>query len=135
MKYVKLFESFSDIDTLVQDAKDICLELNDAGIETECEYNNPVVLSGISYPGYISIYVEVNTTFVVWDEVEEVIDRLIDYFESCGWGISTILIDDYRVSNPKEWIEDMRIKDTYSFDDLAISFRRSEDLDKPKLEV
>ena len=43
MKYIKLFESFISKEELVQDANDICLELNDNNIRTECHYNNDLI--------------------------------------------------------------------------------------------
>ena len=58
MKYLKLFESFSSIEELVQDAKDICLELNDVNIRTECYYNNPYVLNSEPHPGFITVGME-----------------------------------------------------------------------------
>ena len=58
MKYLKLFESFNSIEELVNDANDICLELNDNNIRTECYYNNPYVLNGESQPGFITVGME-----------------------------------------------------------------------------
>jgi len=131
MKYLKLFES------LVQDAKDICLELNDANIRTECYYNNPYVLDGKSQPGFITIGMErtefeddedddcfwANENLVVeWHEVEEVVDRLIDYFELNNWNLYAIMMDDDNLINPKEWIETLRKRVNYKFSGLTINF-------------
>lgn len=133
MKYIKLFESFISKEELVQDANDICLELNDNNIRTECHYNNPYVLDGKSQPGFITIVMERTEfeddedddcfyLFVEWHEVEEVVDRLIEYFESNGWKLISILIDADNLINPKEWIETLRKKESYKFSGLTINF-------------
>ena len=133
MKYLKLFESFSSIEDLVQDAKDICLEINDVNIRTVCQYNNPYDGDGKSQPGFITIGME-RTEFedddmgyglagdLEWHEVEEVVDRLIDYFESNNWSLSTIMMDGDNLINPKEWIETLRKKVSYTFSGLTINF-------------
>jgi hypothetical protein len=133
MKYLKLFESFSSIDDLVQDAKDICLELNDVNIRTVCQYNNPHVLNSELHTGFITIGME-RIEFedddmgyglagdLEWHEVEEVVDRLIDYFESNNWSLSTIMMDGDNLINPKEWIETLRKKVSYTFSGLTINF-------------
>ena len=133
MKYIKLFESFSSIEDLVQDAKDICLELNDANIRTECYYNNPFVGDGKSHPGFIKVGMERTeyedddmgyglAGYLEWHEIEEVVDRLIEYFESNGWKLSKIMMDGDNLINPKEWIETLRKKVSYTFSGISISF-------------
>lgn len=133
MRYLKLFESFSSIDDLVQDAKDICLELNDDNIRTVCQYNNPYVINSELNSGFITIGME-RTEFedddmgyglasdLEWHEVEEVVDRLIDYFESNNWSLSSIIMDGDNLINPKEWIETLRKKVSYTFSGLTINF-------------
>jgi len=133
MKYLKLFESFSSIEELVQDAKDICLELNDANIRTECYYNNPYVLNSEPHPGFITVGME-RTEFedddmgyglagyLEWCEVEEVVDRLIDYFESNNWNLVSIMMDADNLINPKEWVEKLRKKESYTFSGLTVNF-------------
>ena len=133
MRYLKLFESFSSIEDLVQDTKDICLELNDANIRTVCQYNHPYVLNSEPHPGFITIGME-RTEFedddmgyglagdLEWQEVEEVVDRLVDYFESNNWSLSTIMMDGDNLINPKEWIETLRKKVSYTFSGLTINF-------------
>ena len=133
MKYIKLFESFISKEELVQDANDICLELNDNNIRTECHYNNPYVLDGKSQPGFITIGMERTEfeddedddcfyLFVEWHEVEEVVDRLIEYFESNNWNLYAIMMDGDNLINPKEWIETLRKKVNYTFSGLTINF-------------
>lgn len=133
MKYIKLFESFISKEELVQDANDICLELNDNNIRTECHYNNDL----IDFRRFITIGMERTefeddedddcfwdneNLFVEWHEVEEVVDRLIEYFESNGWKLISILMDADNLINPKEWIETLRKKESYTFSGLTINF-------------
>ena len=129
MKYIKLFESFISKEELVQDANDICLELNDNNIRTECHYNNDL----IDFRRFITIGMERTEfeddedddcfyLFVEWHEVEEVVDRLIEYFESNGWKLISILMDADNLINPKEWIETLRKKESYTFSGLTINF-------------
>ena len=133
MRYLKLFVSLSSVEDLLQDAKDICLELNDANIRTVCQYNNPYVEDSKLHPGFITIGME-RTEFedddmgyglagyLEWYEVEEVVDRLVDYFESNNWSLSTIMMDGDNLINPKEWIETLRKKVSYTFSGLTINF-------------
>jgi hypothetical protein len=133
MKYLKIFESFSSIEELVQDAKDICLELNDVNIRTECYYNNPYVLNSEPHPGFITVGME-RTEFedddmgyglagyLEWREVEEVVDRLVDYFELNGWNLVSIMTDGDNLIHPKKWIENLRKRDSYTFSGLTINF-------------
>ena len=129
MKYIKLFESFISKEELVQDANDICLELIDNNIRTECHYNNDL----IDFRSFITIGMERTEfeddedddcfyLFVEWHEVEEVVDRLIEYFESNGWKLISILMDADNLINPKEWIETLRKKVNYTFSGLTINF-------------
>ena len=131
MKYLKLFESFNSIEELVNDAKDICLELNDDNIRTECYYNNPYVVDGKSHPGFITVGMEkmygdnefsYDADILEWHQVEEVVDRLIEYFESNGWKLVSVLMDSDNLINPKEWIETLRKKVSYTFSGLTINF-------------
>ena len=133
MKYLKLFESFSSIEDLVQEAKDICLELNDANIRTECYYNNPYVLNSEQHPGFITVGMERTefedddmgydlAAYLEWREVEEVVDRLIDYFESNNWNLVSIMMDADNLINPKEWVEKLRKKESYTFSGLTVNF-------------
>ena len=133
MKYLRLFESFSSIEELVQDAKDICLELNDNNIVTKCYYNPPYITDSKLNPGFITVGVE-RTEFgdddmgygladiLEWHEVEEVVDRLIDYFESNNWKLASILMDGDNLISPKEWVETLRKKVSYTFSGLTINF-------------
>ena len=131
MKYIKLFESFISKEELVQDANDICLELNDNNIRTECYYNNPYVVDGESHPGFITVGMEksygdeewsYDDDVLQWHQVEEVVDRLIEYFESNGWKLISILMDSDNLIHPKKWIETLRKKDSYTFSGLTINF-------------
>lgn len=132
MKHIKLFESFISKEDLVKDGNDICLELNDNNIRTECYYRDPYVYDGKSHPGFITVQME-RTEYedddmgygmagiLEWREVEEVVDRLIEYFESNGWNLSTIMTDGDNLIHPKKWIENLR-KRVYTFSGLTINF-------------
>lgn len=130
MKYLKLFESFNSIEELVNDANDICLELNDNNIITECYYNNPYVVGGESHPGFITVGMEKSygdeewsyDDVLEWHQVEEVVDRLIEYFESNNWKLVSILMDADNLIHPKKWIEALRKKESYTFSGLTINF-------------
>lgn len=133
MRYLKLFESFISSGELVQDAKDICLELNDNNIVTKCYYNPPYITDSKLNPGFITIGME-RTEFedddmgyglagiLEWHEIEEVIDRLIEYLESNNWKLASILMDGDNLINPKEWVETLRKKVSYTFSGLTINF-------------
>jgi hypothetical protein len=133
MRYLKLFESFISRGELVQDAKDICLELNDNNIVTKCYYNPPYITDSKLNPGFITIGME-RTEFedddmgyglagiLEWHEIEEVIDRLIEYLESNNWKLASILMDGDNLINPKEWVETLRKKVSYTFSGLTINF-------------
>jgi hypothetical protein len=133
MKYLKLFESFISREELVQDAKDICLELNDNNIVTKCYYNHPYIADRKLNPGFITIGIERIeyedddmgyglAGILEWHEIEEVIDRLIEYFESNNWKLASILMDGDNLINPKEWVETLRKKVSYTFSGLTINF-------------
>lgn len=57
-----------------------------------------------------------------WHQVEEAVDRLIEYFESNGWKLVSILMDGDNLINPKEWVETLRKKVNYTFSGLTINF-------------
>ena len=59
---------------------------------------------------------------LVWNEVEEVVDRLIEYFESNNWNLSSMMMDGDDLIHPKRWIENLRKKDSYTFSGLKINF-------------
>jgi len=131
MKYLKLFESFNSIEELINDAKDICLELNDNNIKTDCYYNHPYVADGKLHPGFITVGMEkmygddefsYDADILEWHQVEEAVDRLIEYFESNGWKLVSILMDGDNLINPKEWVETLRKKVNYTFSGLTINF-------------
>ena len=131
MKYIKLFESFISKEDLVKDGNDICLELNDNNIRTECYYRDPYVYDGKSHPGFMTVEMERThhedsefefMDILEWREVEEVVDRLIEYFESNNWNLSSIMMDGDNLINPKEWVETLRKKVSYTFSGLAINF-------------
>lgn len=128
MKYLKKFEGLSTLpQEIVRNLNDICLELNDININTECEYFPKILVSGSISGGYISVGMEkVDFTdyndALSWGDVSETIDRIIDYMKSENWKLSSLLIDSDNLINPEQWIENLRNKEYYSFIGLTINF-------------
>lgn len=133
LKSYKIFESLSSIEDLIQDAKDICLELNDDNIRTECYHTVFNQTDVQKQPVFITVGME-RTEYLdddygyglagilVWNEIEEVVDRLIEYFESNNWNLSSMMMDGDNLIHPKKWIENLRKKDSYTFSGLRIDF-------------
>jgi hypothetical protein len=131
LKSYKIFESFSSIEDLLQEAKEICLELNDANIRTECYHTVFNQTVDQKQPVFITVGMERTEYFddgyglagiLVWNEIEEVVDRLIEYFESNNWNLSSMMMDGDSLIHPKKWIENLRKKDSYTFSGLKINF-------------
>jgi hypothetical protein len=106
MKYLsrfKLFESKSEIKKLVSDIQDMCLELNDIEIHTDCEYHNIESLR----KEYISLSIErelpddlddytgdyLTSRWIDWSIVEDTVLIVLEYMKSNGWKPSYIMID------------------------------------------
>lgn len=128
MKYLKKFEGFSTLpQEIVRNLNDICLELNDININTECEYFPKMLVSGSISGGYISVGMEKldftdYNDVLSWGDVSETIDRMIDYMKSENWKLSSLLIDGDNLINPEQWIDNLRNKEYYSFTGLTINF-------------
>lgn len=127
MKYLKLYENFN-VDDIISNLKDICLELNDEGIKTECEHNGPNAKYA-PLPGQReNIVARVNgTDELKWSDINNVIFRMIDYMNDSGWKPSYVIIDD-----DSRWIETVdaeeylsnHFKDEWVFSGLKIDFIR-----------
>mgnify|MGYP003342298514 CR=1 FL=1 len=127
MKYLKLFESFTTPEDIVNDLKDICLELNDNYIDVNCEYYPPKVVNSEIYGDFISLGLEkMDLTdyddVLSWGDISEAIDRVLEYLNSVDWKISSMIIDGENLINPLEWIESLRLKEHYSFYGLTMHF-------------
>jgi hypothetical protein len=127
MKYLKLYENFN-VDDIISNLKDICLELNDEGIKTQCEYNGPNAKYA-PLPGQReNIVARVNgANELKWSDINNVIFRMIDYMNDSGWKPSYVIIDD-----DSRWIEKVdaeeylsnHFKDEWVFTGLKIDFIR-----------
>jgi len=100
MKYIKLFEKFLEPNSIVKELNDICIELNDIGIYTECSWFPPSVILGTKSGGYISVGMEKHLDDsndyidpMNWNEISEVVDIIIYFIEGEGWYLSSISID------------------------------------------
>lgn len=137
MKYLKLYENFNVYD-IIQNLKDICLELNDEGIVTQCEHNKPNK-KYVPLPGqreHISVGLERESSGdmyefsdeLKWSVINNVIFRMIDYMNDSGWKPSYVIIDD----DDSRWIETVdakeylsnHFKDEWVFTGLIIDFIR-----------
>lgn len=59
---------------------------------------------------------------VKWIEVEEVVDRLIEFFKLKGYNKLSIMVDGSVDRESINWIEDMKVKKDYEFDSLTFWF-------------
>ncbi len=104
MKRIKgfnLFENVSDINSLISCVNDICLELNDIDIYTECSYipdgGNKAKENCIS----LMIHSELSETVIrlesiSWKLVKDTVLSVLDYMDSNGWKLSYMAIDGNR---------------------------------------
>jgi hypothetical protein len=103
MKWLKLFESWKGMfqpNNIVRELEDICLELNDIDINTEFSWFPSLVILGTKSGGYISVGMEKHLDDsndyidqMNWNEISEVVDKIIDFIEGKGWYLSSISID------------------------------------------
>ena len=102
---IKLFEDFNDVNEIVSDVKDMCLELNDMYIRVECHHNPEIKkMDGIRRE-YILFGLEkelsdddMESLFsindeVKWSDIDDVIYRVLDYMKDCGWKPSYVIVD------------------------------------------
>lgn len=127
MKYLKLFESFSDPEEIVNELKDICLELGDNYVDVNCEYYPTKVVNGQIYGDFISLGLEKMdfhdyNDVLCWGDVSETIDRVLEYLNSVDWRLSSIIIDGDNLINPIQWIENLRKKPEYTIYGLTMHF-------------
>ena len=136
MKYLKLYENFNVYD-IIQNLKDICLELNDEDIRTQCEHNEPNKKYA-PLPGQrenISVGLERESSGdmyefsdeLKWSDINNVIFRMIDYMNDSGWKPSYVIIDDdsrwIETVDAKEYLSN-HFKDEWVFTGLKIYFIR-----------
>jgi hypothetical protein len=104
MKYLQSYKIFENFDTndLVQDVRDMLLELNDMDLTTVCEhYLEKQGPKGTNVRDYISIGLEKELSDdpnvwqqdIKWLDVSEVIYRVLDWMSSNDWKPSYIILD------------------------------------------
>ena len=101
MNRIKLYEDFNGVDSIIQNLEDICLELNDKGIRTECSHNVPnkkyAPLPGqrehISVGLEEDLYSDDYKGEMVFGKIQDVVLRILDYMKSCGWKPSFVIFD------------------------------------------
>lgn len=100
MKRIKLYEDFNGVDSIIQNLEDICLDLNDKGIRTECSHNVPSKKYA-PLPGqreHISVgleeeYFDDYKEEITFGKVKDSVLRILDYMKSCGWKPSFVIFD------------------------------------------
>ncbi len=125
----KLWESDSDdsVDPndLVSDINDICLELNDKYIRTECQYNpleqrtttvrREYIMFGLEKElsdDDLETYMDVDDSYsdeIHWSEVEDSVLRVLDYMLSNNWSPSYVILD-----SESHYVENKNIKEFFS---------------------
>ena len=100
-KEAKLFESVDD-DLIISELEDICVELNDMNIITQCQYNavNPKYPPSSSIREHISVELEKAgsdyneyTEDLKWGDIHDVILRVLEFMDSNGWKPSYFIFD------------------------------------------
>ena len=106
MKWVKLYEDFDDVDTIIANLNHICFELNDNGIRTECSHKVPSKKYA-PLPGqreHISVvigesYITGDLPFadyieeLTFGKIQYVVSWIINYMKSCRWKPSYVIVD------------------------------------------
>ena len=136
MKYLKSHPINESVDSDIKhDIEDILLDLNDNGIWTEVtpvESYHPVTFDEVrkfeitiqrdildtDEPDYYENFYE----RVKWIEVEEVVDRLIEFLKSKGYDKLSIMVDGSVDREDMKWIKDIKTKGDYEFDSLTFWF-------------
>ncbi len=110
MKYLKRYKLFESIDfDIVNDCKDILLDLNDMNIETECLYDSSRVTTdnGISYSDkitYIAIIIQRNVEqqALKWMDIDDIFNHILEYLDNKGYMLCAVnLNNNLFVSTPK----------------------------------
>lgn len=133
MKRIKLFENWNNIpQNIVRELEDICLELNDIDIQTECSWFPPLVILGTTSGGYISVGMEKNDIGssnyidpINWNEISEIVDRIINYMKIESWYLSSITIDGdtLRQAQANHFIN---TQSDYEFGGITFNFKKGE---------
>lgn len=129
MRYIKLFEGFFKPNSLVMELEDICLELNDNGIHTECSWFPPLVILGTYVSGHISVCMErYDSDYIepiIWNQVSEVVDRMIDFMDYKGWYLSSMIVDgDTLLDKQANYF--IKTQSDYEFYGITFNFKEKE---------
>lgn len=131
----KVLESSNYVDTIIANLKDICFELNDTGIRTECSHNVPskkyAPLPGQREHISVGLEEEYSDDYkeeITFGKVEDVIFRIINYMKSCGWKPSYVIFDgeSHHIEHREEALEYFmkNFKSNYVLGGLKIDFIR-----------
>jgi hypothetical protein len=127
MKYIKLFEKFLEPNSIVKELNDICIELNDIGIYTECSWFPPSVILGTKSGGYISVGMEkyddsdyIDT--MNWNEISKVVDRIEYFIKGEGWYLSSISIDGDTLKEDQA-NQFIKTQSDYEFSGITFNFK------------
>ena len=135
MKYLKPHPINESVDSDIKhDIEDILLDLNDKGIWTEVipvESYHPTTFDEVKKFEITmqrdiedSDYYEDFYEQVKWNEIEEVVDRLIDFLKSKRYDKLSIMVDGSVDREDINWVEDMKTKGDYEFDSLTFWFSK-----------
>ena len=149
MKRIKLYEDFNGVDSIIQNLEDICLELNDKGIRTECKYHRETPyhrLMRLEYKPKAStssgrehisvgleedLYSDDYKEEMVFGKIQDVVLRILDYMKSCDWKPSFVIFDgeSYHIEKNTEGAIQWLLKNFKSdsvLSGLTINFIRDE---------
>lgn len=97
LKPYKILESWNrklDDNLIISELEDICLELNDMNIITQCQHNkiNPKHTPMSNMREHISVVLE-NTNSDYSEYIEDVVLRILEFMNSNGWKPSYFIFD------------------------------------------
>jgi hypothetical protein len=84
MRYLKLYENFND--DIIEDCRDILIDLSDDGIDLDILFD----VYQVKYGG-VSFFIEIGSysNIIEMKEYKDNFMRLLDYLESLGWSLSS----------------------------------------------
>lgn len=127
MKYLKRFNE-SKFSSVVQDIKDMCLDLKDEYINTEVIYDDESSTLQVNFSG---------SNTILWSSISEYIDRIISYLEVENWNLVDMFLGGDQVIYPEQTIKNLNKIPKYTLDSVSFIFAEKEksgDLIKSKEE-
>jgi hypothetical protein len=121
MKYLKRFNESneSEYSSLVQDIKDMCIDLNDDYINTEVIYDDESSTLQVHFTGFRS-------SSILWSSISEYVDRIIGYLKLEDWDLVDMYLGQDEVINPEQTIEYMNKNTKYTSDLVSFIFAEKE---------